>query len=299
MHAGYIHLQMKKFFYPAIAVLLLFSCRQERRESRAYSFFVAGHLYGKPWKYNNDRPHKPFVDYIPEINSYPHIAFGIFTGDVVRKPEQSNFDTLVKDLSALKVPWYVAPGNHDMGNRELCERYFGDSSHNYRPYREFAYRDDLFIILDGNLHHWNIKGKQLEFLKRTLQEKAGKSRNIFVFVHQLIFWDDDNEFKNIHLNWPPYTPDTTNYWGEVEPLLAATNKPVYLFSGDLGANKQATPYMYFKKGNITYIASGMGNMKNDNFIFVNVNRDGKVTFDLIALQGDPHRLGKLEDFTMP
>ncbi len=57
--------------------------------------------------------------------------------------------------------------------------------------------------------------------------------------------------------------------------------------------------MYFKKNNIVYIASGMGNMKNDNFIFVNVNRDGKVTFDLIALQGDPHRLGKLEDFKMP
>ena len=290
---------MKKIIYLLIATVLLFSCQKDNSESNAYSFFVAGHLYGKPWKLNNDRPHKPFVDYIPEINSHPGIAFGIFTGDVVRKPEQANFDTLVKDLKPLEVPWYVVPGNHGISNRKLFEKYFGDSLHNYRTYRSFSHDHDLFILLDANIDHWNIKGEQLEFLKKTLEEKAAKSRNIFVFVHQLIFWDDKNEFRNIVVNWPPYTPDTTNYWGEVEPLLAGTQKPVYLFAGDVGANKESTPYMYYKKNNIVYIASGMGNMKDDNFIFVNVNRDGKVYFDLIALQGDPNRLGKLEDFKMP
>ncbi len=280
-------------------MLWLISCQQENPDNNAYSFFVAGHLYGKPWKYNNDRPHTPFVDYIPEINNHPGIAFGIFTGDVVRKPERANFDTLIKDLSTLNVPWYVVPGNHDIGDRELFRKYFGDTLNDNRPYRCFTYNRDLFILLDANEDKWNIKGKQLEFLKKTLAEKAPEIRNIFVFVHQLIFWNNNNEFRNIHVNWPPDIPDTTNYWSEIEPLLAGTKKPVFLFAGDLGANNQATPFLYYKKNNIVYIASGMGNMKNDNFIFVNVNRDGKVTFDLIALQGDPHRLGKPEDFKMP
>jgi len=267
-------------------------------EKSGYSFFVAGHLYGKTWG-NSLHIHEPFKNYIPEINQYPNVAFGIFTGDLVRHSTLENFETVVKDLNELKMPYYIAPGNHDTYNRNLYDSLFGDPLHNYRPYRSFKFQNDLFIILDGNLNHWSILGDQLNFLKKTLSNQANGSSNIFVFVHQLIYWSKTNEFKNIDLNWLPYAPDSTNYRSTIEPLLEMLNKPVYLFSGDLGASAKVTPYMYFKKKNVVYIASGMGGMKNDNFIFVNVGEKGNVSFDLIALQGDPHRLGKLEQYKMP
>lgn len=295
---------MKNVFLFLWVIVVLSSCNNNhstRTAEEEYSFFVAGHLYGVTWGKNRNslHIHEPFKEYIPKINKYPNMAFGIFTGDIVRNSTRANYDTTIHDLQALKMPYYVAPGNHDVGNRELFESYFGDSTENNRSYGYFKYNNDLFIILDANLNHWNIKGEQLKFLKQTLRSESGNSRNIFVFLHQLIFWNKFNAFKNIHLNWPPYTPDTTNYWSEVEPVLAGTKKTIYLFAGDLGANAEATPYMYYQKNNIVYIASGMGNMKEDNFIFVNVDRSGAVSFDLKALQGDPDRLGQLENFKMP
>ncbi len=74
---------------------------------------------------------------------------------------------------------------------------------------------------------------------------------------------------------------------------------VFLFAGDLGATKKATPYMYYKDNNITYIGGGMGSGLNDNYLFVSVDEDGSVQFDLIALQGNRNRFGKLEDYVLP
>ena len=39
-----------------------------------------------------------------------------------------NFDTLVSELKELGLPYYVVPGNHDIGNRKLYEKYFGDKN---------------------------------------------------------------------------------------------------------------------------------------------------------------------------
>ena len=67
------------------------------------------------------------------------------------------------------------------------------------------------------------------------------------------------------MNWSPYTPDTTNFWSEVEPLFHNLPNNVIIFAGDLSANREATPYMYYNYDNVTFIASGMGSGINDNF----------------------------------
>ena len=38
---------------------------------------------------------------------------------------------------------------------------------------------------------------------------------------------------------------------------------------------------------------------DDNFLIVQVDEDGMVNLELIALQGKKNRLGKLEDYTLP
>lgn len=127
-------------------------------------------------------------------------------------------------------------------------------------YKSFFQNEDLFILLTPGLHKWNIDGGQLSFLKNTLKYDGPKARNIFVFHHKLIWWSPEGIF---------------------------------------GGSKQASPYMYYKTGNIHLIASGMGAGIDDNFIIADVHENGLINFNICAIQGEINRLGDLEDFILP
>ncbi|HSG67575.1 MAG TPA: metallophosphoesterase [Bacteroidales bacterium] len=267
---------------------MLYSCKEQ---DKGYSFFVAGHTYGVP-NGSNTGLHPPFLSEFDKLNADPMIDMGFFTGDIVRKSDTASWDAVDAQLKDLRMPVYFSPGNHDTYNRKLYDDRYGKS------YFSFYHKGDLIIILDGNLSNWNIEGEQLSFLEDCIRNADMGTENIFVFVHQLIWWDEHNVFAGVHLNWPPYTPDTTNYWAEVEPLLQQAGSPVYIFAGDLGANREATPVMYYHDQNITYIASGMGSIDSDNYILVSRDGNGGVTFELIALGGESDRLGKMEDYDL-
>ena len=75
---------------------------------------------------------------------------------------------------------------------------------------------------------------------------------------------------------------------------------IFMFAGDLGAADWSDDFMYDNYDNITLIASGMGEGVGDNFIFIEVDEIGEVSFELIALnEDDIHALGKLEDYVLP
>jgi hypothetical protein len=75
---------------------------------------------------------------------------------------------------------------------------------------------------------------------------------------------------------------------------------VFMFAGDIGAAAWSDDFMYDKFDNITFIATGMGEGIGDNFVFVDIDETGKVSFELISLNGDDiHELGKLEDYQLP
>jgi len=279
-----------------IPILIIASCKNETPFK--YSFFVAGHTYGKP-----DRDtlgfHPPFKSEFDFIRSYPQSSFGILTGDIVQHSNEESWNVIDNEIADLGLPIFFAPGNHDVYNYRLYRQRYGDPEHNYQTYRCFNNQGDLFILLDANIVKWNITGEQLDFLKDVLNENNDTVKNVFVFVHQPIWLNQHTVFKNIKHNWHPLTPDTTNYWGTIEPIFQDYPAPIFLFTGDLGANKQATPYMYYMDNNITYIGGGMGSGINDNYLFISVDRNDIVHFNLIALQGDRNRFGKLEDCILP
>lgn len=279
---------MNKYVLLILTIACLWSCT-ERDE--AYSFFVAGHTYGSPGA-DNPGLHPPFIKEFDRINKDPSLLFGVFTGDIVRRSDTASWDTVDRQLDRLEKRVYFCPGNHDTYNRPLYEERYG------RTYYSFSRGNDLFIVLDGSLDRWNISGKQQEFLVSELEKPDPGRQNIFIFIHQLVWWDEGNIFSSVKLNWPPYTPDTTNYWSEIEPLLQGLPAPVYLFAGDLGASTKASPVLYYPDRNITYIGSGMGSIVNDNYIIVRSEGKHKVSFELLALGNDVQRLGKLEDHVL-
>jgi len=259
-------------------------------QNKSYSFFVAGHTYGKPGV-DNPGVHPPFKRKIDLIKSDTLIKFGILTGDIVLNGTAKNWDEVDKDIEELGVPVYFAAGNHDMSDRELFESRYG------KTYYSYVYNNDLFIILDPNLDSWNISGEQLQFLTDELREKAGDAADIFILFHQVLWWSADNIFSNLQVNSLALRADTINFWSEVEPLFHSLPNSVYLFAGDVGAYDNGDEFMYYHYDNITFIASGMGGEARDNFVIVDVQPDKTVSFRLIALNGDDiNSLGRLEDY---
>jgi len=287
--------------YKTSLFLLAFICigcssAQKNISAIDYSFFVAGHVYGYPGESEaNIGVHPPFKEKIPLINANQQIAFGVFTGDIVYNGAlEKEWDELDQDIKTMGKPVYFAPGNHDIANskkRAVFQRRYGES------YRSFTHNNDLFIILDPNLNKWNISGKQLEWLQNLMETKAATSSNIFVFFHQLLWWAKDNAYSAYPPNSPSGRADTINFFTEVYSLFEKLPQQVYMFAGDTGVYERGI--MYSKKNNVTFVASGMGGRKQDNFILVNIQNDGGVILELIALNGDDGTsLGKLEDYML-
>ena len=279
-------------------VLILFSCDKNEdgttEESPiSYSFFIAGHTYGTPGV-DNDGLHPAFKNKFDLIQSDGHIDFGVLTGDIVITGTEQNWNEVDNDIIDLGLPVYFAAGNHDVTDRTLFESRYGQT------YYSFVHQSNLFIVLDPNIDGWNISGYQLDFLENVLNTEAQNVNNIFVFFHQLLWWEPDNIYQNVVLNSFSGRADTINFWNEIEPLFNELAKPVHMFAGDVGAYYTGSEFMYHQYENITLIASGMGGNVRDNFIIIDVHEDASVSYRLIALNApDISALGDLEDYTLP
>ena len=281
-----------------ILTFALFSCSKDecdvvKEVPIDYSFFIAGHTYGAPGV-DNAGVHPPFRNKFDFIKDDESLNFGVFTGDIVPVGTIQNWDEIDQDIQELALPVYFAAGNHDITDRALYESRYGQS------YYSFTNHEDLFIVLDPNIDAWNISGDQLSFLENVLNSEAQNANNIFVFFHQLLWWEPDNIYQNVVLNSLAGRADTINFWSEIEPLFAELSNPFHLFAGDVGAYNTGSEFMFHQYDNITLIASGMGGNVRDNFVIIDVYEDGSVGYRLIALNDpDVTALGKLEDYILP
>lgn len=235
-------------FFVLIFSFAISSCKGKKRP---YSFIVAGHVYGSPGK-NNPGVHPPFKNTFEDLKRDPNLEFGVFTGDIVKDCTEQDWTDIDADIKDLGIPVYFAVGNHDIKNRPLFEKRYG------KTYYSFMRHGDLFVILDGNYHGWNIKGEQLRFFKETIADNPDV-QNIFIFVHQVIWhWGGDKKFSQLRLNSADNRSKVLRYWMDIHPFLVKSQKKVFLFAGDIGAAKWSDNFMYGRKDNVTFIASGMG-----------------------------------------
>jgi len=253
-------------------------------ETPVYSFFTAGHAYGSPQSPQYGL-HPPFADYIPSINNYPQIELGFLTGDVVVQSTADYWDAAQLDIDELNMPVHIAAGNHDI-SQEFLNRF-----ESY--YYSFTHQNDLFIILTPGLDSWNISGDQLEFLTNTIDNNYAQVNNIFIFLHELVWWSPENQYQHVQINYEPHYPGYTNFDDVIKPLLLSYPIHFTLYAGDLGSSDNGTPFMYHSFDNITLIAGGMGGGIRDNIVITEVYEDS-VYHNLVAINGtDPKALGEL------
>jgi hypothetical protein len=260
-----------------------------QNDSLPYSFFIAGHTYGKPGV-NNIGLHPPFKEKFSYIQSRPEIKFGVLTGDIVSaNPTSQDWDEVDNDIISLGLPVYFAVGNHDMEDRALYESRY-DSTYYY-----FKYQKDLFIVLDPNIDGWSISGDQLNFVRKTVDSLAPSCDNIYVFFHQILWKEGGTKFDYIHWNSDEGKGAHVNFWPEVMPIFMHLTNKVFMFAGDLGSS-WSSDVTYDTYNNISLISSGMGDEDGENFIIINVDSNKTTSYDLICLSNDnPNCLGHLEN----
>lgn len=245
-------------------VLGLFHSCHSVPKNQTYSFFIGGHVYGSV----TDTAlglYPPLIDLFPALNEDSTMWCGFFNGDIVQKSTPEAWQQVEGDISQLNFPVHFIPGNHDVRG----SAYYAE---NYGPtYSAFTYQNDLFILLDGNLDQWNIKGNQFRFLEETLAENA-EVDNVFILVHQIIHYD----YFPIQPNSETGKADELSFEAEVLPLLKNTKKSVYIFTGDVGGLPWVDSYTFGEKDGITFVASGMGSGKADNLLIVTVNEKKEV-----------------------
>jgi len=283
---------MRIIQYFIVTILILsINILKAQTESALYSFFIAGHTYGAPGV-NNTGLHPPFKEKFVYIQNRTEIKFGVLTGDIVSpQPIAQDWDEVDTDIDSLGLPVYFAVGNHDMENRPLFESRYGDT------YYYFIYENDLFIVLDPNIDGWSILGPQLEFLQDVVYGNYELVDNIFVFFHQLLWWENDNIYK-------PYKPNSTagvirptNFWTEIEPLFNQLPNQVVFCAGDMGAADWSSDFVYDSYDNINIVGSGMGESIGDNFVVINVNENKSINYDLICLNDSTLEcFGELTDY---
>jgi predicted MPP superfamily phosphohydrolase len=261
-------------------ILILLSQNMALAQSvNQYSFIVAGHTYGAHARQTLGL-HPPFMEKLPA--AIDSSAFALFlTGDLVNQSNKASWDQVKTDLASLTIPSYYIMGNHDINS-------FGYAAFNEKhggTFYSFYHQTDLFIILNSTKKDRSISSDQVDYLKRILNSSTNSAKRVFIFIHELI-WNSHIKYRGVMSNSRSRYDQMVNYsnfWDEIFPILSTDqDRKYYLIAGDVGGNTDAISAFYDTRGNVTFVASGMGEVEDENYLKVNVLED-TVRFTFIPL----------------
>lgn len=145
---------MKKFLL-ALFVLFMCTCMSVFAESTKNIKFVQvsdAHLSTA-----SEYSQKVLKSAIADINTLQDVSFVVFTGDNINSPSEANLKAFLKIVKKLKVPYYIAIGDHDVykANGLSKVRYYDMiHEHNWfmfrhQPNYKFKKKGFVFLVVDG------------------------------------------------------------------------------------------------------------------------------------------------------
>jgi predicted MPP superfamily phosphohydrolase len=276
-----------------IIIISIFGCKQAPIEfspnnPNEFNFIVAGHSYGAH-KGKNIGLYPKFINKLKLANKSD---FLVLNGDIVRDSNKKSWNKIETDIKEIGIPAFYVMGNHDKSETGIShfKKKFGNT------YYDFNIGKNQFIILDIPKNGVSLSDDQLSYLQDTI---TGNAENIFIFMHEMI-WNGGNErYKNIKANNRSRfsrIKDQSNFWSEIYPILEKSeDQHFYLFAGDVAGRKDSIAAFYEKINNIRLIASGMGEVKEENYLKV-IIKNTKVSFELVPLNN--MKLMPLEKYTV-
>lgn len=250
--------------------------------SSNYSILVAGHAYGAHAG-KNIGLHPPLLEKL-RMNADTNVMALFLTGDIVNQSNTASWTQVESELTTLQLKSYYIMGNHDnnsIGAAVFQKKHGG-------TYYSFTYENDLFIVLNSTESDRSISPVQLKFLDEVLTNTDSNWKRAFVFFHEVI-WNSHEKYRLVRSNSRSryaLISGISNFWEQVYPKLTAIqNKTFYMFAGDVGGNPDAISTSFDQWGNVFLLSSGMGEVKDENYLKVDISPD-TVSFKLIPLNDD-------------
>ena len=214
-------------------------------------------------------------DVIDQVNNIPDVNFVMFSGDLIDKPFEKELQAVLPHVEALKYPWYVLFGNHDVcvGGYLTKSLYFDIiSNHNdnfnfKKPYYSFVPRKGYkVIVLDTIIDtritsNGNIYPEELKWLDEELEKS--KKDIVLIFMHVPITEPFPSEGHRL-LNA-----------GAVQAIIEKYKNPIGVFQGHYHASRIT------QKGNVLYVNSPALVSYPNAFRVVTIKKERKqVVFDI-------------------
>jgi hypothetical protein len=238
-------------------------------------FVVFGHAYGSNKETEDTVPSRPLVRGVEEINRLDP-DFVMSLGDTVRIADEEQLDTFDRLVGEpLLAPLFNAVGNHDVAGGDAYKQRYGATT---------AYAFDagssVMVVLDTEQGQCALDASQLTLLDDAFAQAGRRdAKAVFVFMHKTWLVRDPRHWTSQHETARPNDQKcqldmSTRTRVNTALEKAAQERKVFVFSGDVGAWGNLTPY-YERHASLPLhlVATGLGDTERDNFLQVDVNGD--------------------------
>jgi len=184
-----------------IVALLFFSISCTEKEQKPFSFVQLCDTQLGMGGYEHDvERFKLAVDQINKLNA----DFVVICGDLVHHASDSSFADFLRIKNELRIPCYVAPGNHDVGKvpNDTTLAYYRKTVG--KDYYDFKHKGYSFIVTNSQLWKADVGNESVKhdnWFKKMIEKQSDKQFPVFVIGHYPIFTEQLDE-EDKYFNFP-------------------------------------------------------------------------------------------------
>lgn len=255
-------------------------------------FIVVGHAYGSHHLHNKGLDDR-VISFFKSKNLPPETPI-FLTGDFIRKCNKNNWDILSSEFEELNISPFLIRGSHERKSfctKKIKERH---GSINY----SFETNGSLILVSDTVNKNRTFSKKKISNIDKELQKTT--SNNVFIFTHHLVWLSDQSRYGIVRANHGSRGNkiEKSNYWPDVHPMLTKyPDKNIYIIAGDVGGRPDAIAAHYDKVENVTFIASGIGEISYNAALIISISAN-EINFTLESLE-HPHTKHIITDYQWP
>ncbi len=190
-----IMIQINKYIIIAL-LLFLISCTEKKQEHFSFVQLCDTQLgFGG---YEHDL--KSLKMAVKQINTL-NPDFVVICGDLVNDRNDSSFTDFKKIMGEFNMPYYPAPGNHDVGNvpNDTTLSYYRKTIG--EDYYKFQNKGYSFIVVNTQLWKVNLENeseKHDNWFKETLKDESINDNPLFVIGHYPLFVEKLEEVETYY-----------------------------------------------------------------------------------------------------
>lgn len=192
---------MKKFLLTLLAIFMFTGVSVFAANPKSIKFVQITDVHLSA---SSEYSQKVLKSAVQDINSLTDVSFVVFTGDNINNPSEENLKTFLKIVKHLKVPYYIAIGDHDVykSNGLSKVRYYDMiHEHNWfmfrhQPNYKFTKNGFVFLIVDGakeiipgSVGYY--RESTLEWVDKELTKNENK--DVIIFQHFPVEYPDNSE----------------------------------------------------------------------------------------------------------